>query len=415
MAWRNLLMRTRRNVRSKKICLSDFNVIAIATMVVSILLILSMIIYVIITNNQNVYAVSNVSQMQEVQMEEYSEIDIYQYIVTNVEAVVTEEIIIETIDLEYTTTYEEDASLAKGVMQVVREGRDGVQEVTTKRKYVEDVLISEETISNKITRQPINKIVKLGTSSYTNKYKAKIGDKLYVFSDMLTMREEPDEDSEKITALRQNSAVEILEIEDEWYKVKSSYLTGWVDSAGLTDIDPTEAYSGQLSKSKLLSTLSFNMKLNQKSGLSLSQFKKVLNDSKDTKGVFAQNAEYFYYIEREYGINGIFVAALGIHESAWGTSKIAVNKKNLFGYGASDSDPYNNAYNFSNYAEGIDLVARVLVKYYINEPGTSIYEGTASGKYYSSPTLSGVGKRYASDSNWASAVYKWMSYLYNKI
>ena len=75
----------------------------------------------------------------------------------------------------------------------------------------------------------------------------------------------------------------------------------------------------------------------------------------------------------------------------------------------------NNAYSFSNYSEGIDLVARVLVKHYINEPGTKIYEGTASGKYYSSPTLTGVGKRYASDPNWASAVYKWMSYLYNKI
>lgn len=408
-------MRTRRNLRSKKINLSDFNVMAIATMILSILLILSMVIYVIITNNQIVYAVSNTGETQEVHMQEYSEVDIYQYIVTNVEAIETEEIIIETTDLEYTTTYEEDDSLAKGVMQVVREGRDGIQEVTIKKKYVEDVLISEEIVKTQITRATVNKIVKIGTSPYSSNFKIKVGDKLYVAADMLTMREEANEDSKKITALRQNAMVEVLEIDDIWCKVKINNFQGWVQSAGLTNVNPVDAYFGEVSNDKLLTTLSFNMKLNQKSGLSLSQFRKVLTDSKDKKGIFADNADYFYFIEKEYGVNGIFVAALGIHESAWGTSRIAVNKKNLFGYGASDSDPYNNAYSFSNYAEGIDLIARVLVKYYLNEPGTSIYEGTANGKYYTAPTLAGVGKRYASDSNWASAVYKWMSYLYNKI
>ena len=103
------------------------------------------------------------------------------------------------------------------------------------------------------------------------------------------------------------------------------------------------------------------MALNKPSGLSLEQFKKVLNDSKDTNKIFANNAEYFYYIEKQYNINGVFVAAVGIHESAWGTSKIAIEKKNLFGYGAYDSNPYNGAYNFSNYSECIDLISRVFV------------------------------------------------------
>ncbi len=45
---------------------------------------------------------------------------------------------------------------------------------------------------------------------------------------------------------------------------------------------------------------------------------------------FEQNADYFYYVEKQYNINGVFVAAIGIHESNWGTSKIAKDKKNLF-------------------------------------------------------------------------------------
>ena len=120
--------------------------------------------------------------------------------------------------------------------------------------------------------------------------------------------------------------------------------------------------------------------------------------------------------EQQYNINGIFVAAIGIHESAWGTSKIAQNKNNLFGYGAYDSSPYSSSYNFDTYAEGIDLIARVLVKYYLNPSGTAIYNGeVASGKYYNGNTLTGVNTKYATDKNWANGVYKHMEYLYKKI
>ena len=161
--------------------------------------------------------------------------------------------------------------------------------------------------------------------------------------------------------------------------------------------------------------LNFQIPLNKPSGFTLEQFKKALTDDKDKNKVFENNAQYFYYIEKEYNINGMFVAAVGIHESAWGTSKIATKKYNLFGYGAYDSNPYNGAYNFESYSESIDLLARVFTKYYINPAGTKIYDNQlASGKYYSGNTLEAVNKKYATDKNWANAVYKHMQYLYNK-
>ena len=163
-------------------------------------------------------------------------------------------------------------------------------------------------------------------------------------------------------------------------------------------------------------SLSFDMDLNKPSGFTEEQFKMMLTDKNDKNKVFEENAEYFYYIEEEYKINGVFVAAIGIHESAWGTSRIAKNKYNLFGYGAYDSNPYNGAYTFSNYSESIDLLARVLVKYYLNAPGTIIYDGEkASGKYYNGSNVSAVNKKYATDKNWANAVYKYMEYLYGKV
>lgn len=174
---------------------------------------------------------------------------------------------------------------------------------------------------------------------------------------------------------------------------------------------------GEYSKSELLKTLSKNMALNKPSGLTLNQFKKIFeNESKDKNGVFKENAEYFYYVEQTYGINGVFVAAIGIHESAWGTSKIATNKNNLFGYGAYDMNAYASAYKYNGYAAGIDMIARVLMKNYLNPKGTSLYnDEKATGKYYNGNTLSAVNKKYATDNKWADSVYTWMCYLYNKL
>lgn len=166
----------------------------------------------------------------------------------------------------------------------------------------------------------------------------------------------------------------------------------------------------------MLAKLNINMDLNEKSQLSLNQFKKILNDSKDKNSVFANNAEYFYFVEKQYNINGVFIAAVGIHESAWATSKISLNKHNLFGYGAYDSNPYNGAYSFKDYSESIDLVSRVFKKYYLNSSGTEIYAGEyATGQYYSGNSLSAINKRYASDKQWANKVYSYMQYLYNKL
>ena len=126
--------------------------------------------------------------------------------------------------------------------------------------------------------------------------------------------------------------------------------------------------------------LDFDVALNKPSGFTLEQFKIALSDNKDKNKIFEKNSEYFYYLESEYSINGIFIAAMGIHESSWGTSKLAINKYNLFGYGAYDSNPYNGAYTFSSYSESIDLIARVMAKYYLNPPGKIIYDGQVASR-----------------------------------
>ena len=101
---------------------------------------------------------------------------------------------------------------------------------------------------------------------------------------------------------------------------------------------------------KIRSTLDANMSLNKPSGLTLEDFKKILsNNASDTSKIFEQNAEVFYNVEQKYNINGIFLASMAIHESGWGSSKIAKDKKNLFGFGAYDRIPYDSAVTFATY------------------------------------------------------------------
>ena len=360
---------------------------------------------------------SNINEENTTKISSAKEIDLDEIINKNAGVQRKEEYYFEEMDLEYITKYTNNSSLPKGVIEVKQEGREGKQQITKKRVYENGEVVLEEQIESKVTKAAVNKIVEVGTSKYTSSYKVKVGDKVNVSSDRASIMVEPNEESQKIATLTNGKEVKILEIQKDWYKISGDGNTGYIKIENTTYKYKLEEENKNINnKTTTNKNIRFDMALNKPSGLSLEDFKKVLTDSKDINKIFINNAEFFYYIEKQYNINGIFVAAVGIHESAWGTSKIAQNKNNLFGYGAYDSNPYNGAYSFSNYSESIDLIARVFVKYYINPKGVNIYGGEkAVGTYYNGATLSGINKKYATDSNWANGVYKYMEYLYNKL
>lgn len=327
----------------------------------------------------------------------------------------SEQIITEEIDLEYITQYKNNNELPEGTIQVIQEGRTGKKQITKKIAIDENLERHEEEISSIIITSPANKIVQVGTSKSKKNYKVSKGSEVYVVSDVAEVKRENNYESQKITTLIRNAELKVLDIKDGWCKVFTSGQCGWVKIENIA-VKITNSNDNNASSAGGKFTYSIDMELNKPSGLSLEQFKIVLNDTNDKNNIFSDNAEYFYYIENQYNINGIFVAAIGIHESGWGKSNIAKNKKNLFGYRAYDSSPYSSASTFNSYAEGIDLVARVLVKYYLNHRGTTIYNGEkALGTYYNGNTIADVNKKYASDSNWTNKVYNYMEYLYKKL
>ena len=395
-------------------------------MIVVILIVSTIgILYIasLLLGKEKVSYASTEEQVTNLETIEVTPINMQEIIQQNTNTIKKEEIIKEKVDLEYLTTYIEDPSLPKGMLQVLQEGAIGKQEIVIRKTYEGEKLIKEEQTGNQIVKAATNKIVSIGTGSYVRKNTdAKIGDKLYVTPNLLAVRIEANEQAEKLITLKKDNEVILLQKQEEWYQVKYQSYIGWAKAECFTTLEPNQVQeqsgdTNTYTKQQLLNTLSFDMKLNKPSGLSLEQFKKIFeNDRNDTKKVFQNNAQYFYYAEKQYNVNGVFLAAVAIHESGWGGSSIASDKNNLFGYGAYDASPYDSAYEFSDYSEGIDLLARVFAKYYLNPEGTKIYDGTkADGCYYHGATLTGVNTKYATDKNWANGVYYWMKYLYNQI
>ncbi|MBP3596404.1 MAG: glucosaminidase domain-containing protein [Clostridia bacterium] len=390
--------------------------------IIFIIIILAFLICILVKNIYSVFDVK-IEKKQIIYYENSNPIDIKKIVDENTKINKSEKIVVQEIDLEYKTLYKENKDLPNGYFRVLQVGENGKQAVVMKQIYQDNSLVGEVIVANNVVENSIEKIIEIGTGNGYLKKDIRVGDKVYVSANNLKLKKENDLQSKNIELLEMYDTVEILEIQDNWYYVKKDNCNGFVLKEGISTYNPNvkmEFDSEEnitYSKNELLEKINFGMDLSIQSGLSLEQFEQIFeNQERDRNNILKENAKYFYYAEEQYNINGVFLAAIAIHESAWGTSAIARNKNNLFGYAAYDRDPYNSASNFTNCAEGIDLVARMLMKNYLNSAGTQLADGSiATGKYYNGKTVSDVNKRYATDKNWANCVYRWMETLYNSV
>lgn len=104
--------------------------------------------------------------------------------------------------------------------------------------------------------------------------------------------------------------------------------------------------------------------------------------------------KYFKEAEATYGQNALMMFGTAMNESANGTSKIAMDKNNLFGYGAADSCAYDCAYSYDS--------PRDSIMDYAKKTGTNY--SLATGKYYYGShygnKASGRNVKYATDPYW---------------
>lgn len=324
---------------------------------------------------------------------------------------------VEEREVEYETTYNNTPTLPKGEEVVTQEGVLGIDKVTVVKTYENGNFVEEIILDKERLLEPISKTINLGTSEFLAKHKVHIGDTMYFVEDS-NLKESADSSSADVAEIKQSIDVTLLELpSEEWCKVSFDGIEGYIQTSKLTSSYTTPNIVEKNRIQRILLKINIDMELNKASGLTLTDYKKIFtNLSNDTNKIFQDNYQVFYNMDKKYNINGIFLASMAIHESAWGTSQIANDKKNLFGYGSYDSTPYESSFEFSDYSEGIETVAKSLVKYYLNPSGTKIYDSeTAAGWYFNGPTLSGVNTRYASDQDWHKKVFSYMELLYKRL
>ena len=109
----------------------------------------------------------------------------------------------------------------------------------------------------------------------------------------------------------------------------------------------------------------------------------------------AEVIDAFVGASKQYNIDQVYLLAHAIIESNWGMSNFAVNRNNLFGYQAYDSDP-GQAKRFASISECVYFIANFVSNSYLKP----------TGKWYNGPTLRGMNVRYATAGHWGSAIAK---------
>ena len=105
--------------------------------------------------------------------------------------------------------------------------------------------------------------------------------------------------------------------------------------------------------------------------------------------------------QNTYGVNALIMYANAALESGWGQSQIAINKNNLFGHGAVDSNPYYGANGYASVDDCIKYHAKVFISEGYCDPKDY------SGRYYGShlgDKESGINVKYAWDRYWGEKI-----------
>lgn len=378
--------------------------------------VLFLILFSTAIHSNSIFATTEKEKKPIGKFEENDEkIDIMNVLSSNISEATTKEIVTNEVAINYETKYIESDLLPKDDQNIVQTGKFGYLDRTTILTYENEELIDEKIINEVIKSEPVEEIIEIGTSEFLANNKVHIGDVMYT-TEEIEMYSSP-EANDRICYIYQYIDLEILSEKDGIANISIDGLEGYVRADKLTSEAVTSGIAEKSRVKRILINVNPEMPVNCSSGLTKEDFVKVLSRNPNDKNkIFEQNAEFFYEIEQEFNVNGLFLAAMGIHESNWGTSNISVQKKNLFGYGSYDSSSYTSSYTFESYQYGIELVAKVLSKYYLNEAGTPIFDNEiATGAYYNGPTISGVNTRYASDTNWSTRVYNIMLSLYEKL
>ncbi len=109
------------------------------------------------------------------------------------------------------------------------------------------------------------------------------------------------------------------------------------------------------------------------------------------------NANIFIDSQNTYGVNALLLYSMAAHESGWGTSKLSLDRNNLFGWKAIDSDP-GNASSFPSVSQGVYEQAGYNLRQYMDIFSPLYFSSSLGNKG------SGFNVKYASDPYWGMKI-----------
>jgi beta-N-acetylglucosaminidase/uncharacterized protein YraI len=244
-----------------------------------------------------------------------------------------------------------------------------------------------------------------------------ISGKTYITIRNINLKKYADSSSGTLLVVPNEKMVRpITKTSNGWYKFSYSGKTGYASGTDLKEVIKGETFSRD--------SYQF-LDLRIQSPVTATQINNYIANYiklNDKKSILLGKGQAFIKAGNKYGVNSLYLAAHAIHESGYGTSNISFGKRNLFGFGAYDSNPFISAYLFSTVDQSIDYLAREIKATYLN-PLSWKYNGAYLG--YTTKDLNnkrvdaysgGMNFYYASDSNWGYAIASHMQRIlpYNK-
>ena len=139
--------------------------------------------------------------------------------------------------------------------------------------------------------------------------------------------------------------------------------------------------------------------LRSKSNITAEDLNKALLSVKgsNTNSVLKGNGAAFIEAQETYGVNALLLYAMACQESAWGTSGYALNRNNLFGWNAFDSDPDRASY-FDSVKDCVIQMAGANLRGYLDITDARYFSSSLGNKG------SGFNLMYASDPYWGMSI-----------
>jgi mannosyl-glycoprotein endo-beta-N-acetylglucosaminidase len=228
----------------------------------------------------------------------------------------------------------------------------------------------------------------------------------------LNVRKEPNTTSVILTTIPKGTIiVPTHKTSNGWYKVTYAGMTGYVSGSYVTEVKTGAPLDGVRDGYQFID-------LRTEAPVTAQQINRYIENyvnSTKKQSVLLGKGQAFINAGKKYGVNALYLAAHAIHESGFGTSRLALTKYNLFGYGAFDAAPFVAAYRFPSVEASIEYIAQRLKATYLN-PNSWLFKGAYLG--FRTNTLAGIrvdessegmNFYYASDPYWGQIIASHMA------